>query len=476
MTTHEEMSFPADRRFRIWVRPSMLLIFALLALVPFTAAWVQYLIAGLPMVSGNLDPAEPGPHGFPFWLRYSHYFNILFMLLIIRAGLSILMDHPRLYWNLHCTPGSEWIRFTPFTVPTDRVWTAKDDARYISPWLALPGGRHTVGMARHWHFLSALFWVANGVFFVVMLFGTGQWQRIVPTDWHILPEAWAVFVHYATFHMPPEPDAFYRYNSLQHVAYGSVVFILAPLSILTGLAMSPAVNQHFKWYSALFGNRQIARSIHFLLLLAYLNFIAVHVLMVVVTDLPRNMDHIVLGTNGSTTTGLALGAAGITFILLACYAAHWMSWHRPRAVQYAVRQVIEGLMRLFINRWAARSEYRREDISPYFWPNGKMPTSEEWTKLADNGFRDYRLRVHGLVENPVELSLDDIRASAKRSRSRRTIAFRVGRASPNGEAYRCPASSNWFDRGRRLGGLCSTPSARGCTAASITIVIRSRTS
>jgi hypothetical protein len=101
MTTHEETTFPADRGFRIWFCPSMLLVLAILALAPLVAAWMQYLIAGLPPVSGNLDPAEPGPHGFPFWLRYSHYFNILFMLLIIRAGLSILMDHPRLYWNLH---------------------------------------------------------------------------------------------------------------------------------------------------------------------------------------------------------------------------------------------------------------------------------------------------------------------------------------------------------------------------------------
>jgi sulfoxide reductase catalytic subunit YedY len=335
------------------------------------------------------------------------------MVLIIRAGLSILMDHPRLYWNVHCTPGSEWIRFTPIQVPTDRLWTAKDDARYLSPWLGLPGGRHSVGMARHWHFLCALFWVLNGLFFVLMLFGTGQWQRILPTDWHIFPEAWSVFVHYATFHMPPEPDGYFRYNSLQHLAYGSVVFVLAPLSILTGLAMSPAVGNHFQWYPRLFGGRQGARSIHFLLLLGYLSFIAVHVLMVVITDLPRNMDHIVLGTDGTSPEGLVLGAVGISVILLACYLTHWLSWHRPRAVQYLVRYVIEGLMQLSINRLAPRAEYTRNDISPFLWPNGKMPTSDEWKKLADNRFRDYRLRVHGLVENPVELSLEDMQALSK---------------------------------------------------------------
>jgi thiosulfate reductase cytochrome b subunit len=150
------------------------------------------------------------------------------MVFMIRSGLSILLDHPRLYWNVHCTPDSEWLRLSPIRVPTDRVWTAKDDARYISPWLALPGGRHTVGIARHWHFLVALLWVANGLVFVTLLLATGQWRRIVPHSWHVIPEAAAVFVHYATLHMPPEPDGFYQYNSLQQLAYFGVVFLLPP--------------------------------------------------------------------------------------------------------------------------------------------------------------------------------------------------------------------------------------------------------
>ena len=66
-------------------------------------------------------------------------------------------------------PRHEWLRLTPVEVPKDRVWTAKDDSRHLSPWIGLPGYRHTVGMARHWHFLSVLFWVGNGVAFVVLL-------------------------------------------------------------------------------------------------------------------------------------------------------------------------------------------------------------------------------------------------------------------------------------------------------------------
>ena len=57
------------------------------------------------------------PYGFPAWLRITHYVNFLFLILLIRSGLQILADHPRLYWNVHCTPGTEWLRLTPVEVP-----------------------------------------------------------------------------------------------------------------------------------------------------------------------------------------------------------------------------------------------------------------------------------------------------------------------------------------------------------------------
>lgn len=412
--THQEFTFPADRRLRVWVRPGELMLFGALALAPVVAAWAYYLILGLPPLLGRDDPASyEGPHGFPLWLRSAHYLNLLFLVLMTRSGLQILMDHPRLYWNVHCTPGSEWARFTPLQVPTDRVWTSKDDSRYLSPWIGLPGGRHTVGIARHWHFLVAMLWTANGLIFAALLFASGEWHRILPNSWRVFPEAWCVFVHYATFHMPPEPDGFYRYNSLQHLAYGAVVFVLGPLSILTGLAMSPALDSRFPWYPRLFGNRQAARSIHFLLLMSYLGFTAVHVFFVVVTGLSRNMDHIVLGSDETGISGLILGAAGIGVLVLACVATNWISWHRPRALQRAAGRLVEGLMRASLNPLTPRAQYRKEDISPYFWVNGNVPTCADWKQLSENGFRDYRLRVHGLVEHPVELSLDEIRVLGK---------------------------------------------------------------
>src|SRR5450756_932133 len=156
---HQAIHYPADRRFRFWINPWFVFAFIVVAFAPVAIAWGQYLITGLPMET-FLPPINlenpPNPHGFPAWLRLTHFVNFFFLLLLVRSGLSILMDHPRLYWNRPCTPNSEWMRFTPLKVPTDRLWTAKDDARYISPWLALPGYRHTVGMARAWHFLSLI--------------------------------------------------------------------------------------------------------------------------------------------------------------------------------------------------------------------------------------------------------------------------------------------------------------------------------
>jgi methionine sulfoxide reductase catalytic subunit len=298
-------------------------------------------------------------------------------------------------------------------VPRDRVWTAKDDSRHLSPWIGLPGYRHTVGMARHWHFLSVLFWVGNGLVFVVLLFGTGQWKRLVPTSWQIVPEAWAVFVHYATLHLPPEPNGFFRYNALQQLAYFAVVFVLAPLAILTGPSMSPALTNRFKWYPFLPGNRQIGRSIHFLVMCAFVVFVVGHVAMVTITGSVRNMNHIVRGTNDASPAGLYLGLVGIAVIVVSNALANWAAWRRPRAVQHAARRIVTPVMRFVLDRQVPVAQFGREDISPFFWINGKMPTCEEWNTLEAGDFRGYQLKVYGLVENPVELSLDDLRALGK---------------------------------------------------------------
>ena len=393
---------------------TVVLVLASPLLLLIAAAYLQWGVAGLPVIPAVLPAMTAGPSGFPAWLRITHYVNFLFLTLLIRSGLQILMDHPRLYGNVHCTPGTEWLRLTPIEVPTDRVWTAKDDSRRLSPWIGLPGRRHTVGMARHWHFLSVLFWVGNGVVFVALLFATGQWQRLVPGSWHIVPDAWAVFVHYATLHLPPEPDGFYSYNALQQLSYFGVVFVLAPLAIVTGPSMSPALTNRFKWYPGLPGNRQVGRSLHFLVMAAFVVFVVVHVTMVALSGLIRNMNHIVMGTDGPGPVGLIVGGLAIGVVVLLNGLAYWAAWRHPRAVQHASKAVVTPVMHALLDRSVPRAEFRREDVSPFFWVNGAMPTSDEWRTLAREGFRNYRLQVRGLVEHPLDLSLDDLQALGKK--------------------------------------------------------------
>jgi hypothetical protein len=126
------------------IRLSTLLPLVLPVLLLVVAAYVQWLTVGLPPLPAarEITPdTATQPYGFPPWIGITHNVNLLFPVLLARSGLQILMDHPRLYWNVHCTPGTEWIRFTPVQVPLDRLFTAKDDARYLTPWARRPGGR-----------------------------------------------------------------------------------------------------------------------------------------------------------------------------------------------------------------------------------------------------------------------------------------------------------------------------------------------
>ncbi|WP_276481433.1 molybdopterin-dependent oxidoreductase [Paraflavitalea pollutisoli] len=414
--SERKVHYPDDRRVYIGLKRPIWYVLAALLLVTLGTAWVQYLCWGLPPdPAATLSPAgSTATPGFPGWARFAHWANFFFLVIIIRSGLSILADHPRLYWNNGCTPHSEWIRFTPVKVPDDKVWTAKEDAWYISPVLGLPGYRHTVGIARSWHFLQVPFFLLNGAIFITLLFITDHWQRLVPASWQVIPDAWNIFVHYATFNMPIEPNGYYQYNALQQLAYFAVVFLFAPVAMVSGMAMSPAIENRFHWIPKLFGNRQGARSVHFLVMIGYVIFAVVHVGMVAFTGLARNMNHIVMGTDDPTDrSGLWIGIAIVLLTIAFGIVAHWISWRKPRLLQKAEAAVNGSLWKWTINKFKPKRYYTQKDISPYFWPNGKVPDSAAWRQLAANDFKDFTLKVGGLVENPVALSLEALKSLGK---------------------------------------------------------------
>jgi len=328
---------------------------------------------------------------------------------ISRAGIQILADHPRLYWKRDCTPGTEWFRFQR-PVPAGRLWTAKDDAVTLPTWLGIPGLRHTIGLARWWHFSIDLLWVINGIVFYVLLFWTEQWRRLVPLTWGVFPNALSTALQYASLNFPVD-QGWTRYNGLQQLTYFITVFIAAPTSIITGLLQSPAISNRVGWNEKIL-NRQLARSIHFLSFSWFVFYILAHGIMVFVTGLRQNTNHMFAGVDNSSWAGLLPFVLSVVVLAVAWSLASPFTIRHPRLVQQTGRFMI-GWLKGLAEWWDPRAQFTEKDISPHFWPNGTLPRSAEFDALVAEHFAHYRLRVDGLVEHPLELSLADLKAMPK---------------------------------------------------------------
>jgi DMSO/TMAO reductase YedYZ molybdopterin-dependent catalytic subunit/thiosulfate reductase cytochrome b subunit len=360
--------------------------------------------------------------GFPAWVRVAHWFNFLFVTMLVRSGIEILSAHPKLYWNNGCRPGSEWLKFTRKTMPTDRLWTSADEEERFSPWLALPGGEHNLGLGRYWHFTNIFGWLTVGLLYLVGLFITEQWRRLVPTSGTLVPEAVGNFLTYLSFQLPPpgtSVNPLAPYNALQQLTYFALIFWLGPHMILTGLAMSPAIESHARWYPRLFFGRQPARSLHFLGMVAFVGFFAIHILMVVVHGLRHELTKMTLGDGheGSAWLGLGIGLGIVAVVVLVNAAATTASHRWKRAVYLTLALLTDRPRRLLFHHLKPVESYPESEITDTFRINGYPPTEEypktrdaEYIRLQAGGFADWRLEVGGMVAASLSLSLDDLRA------------------------------------------------------------------
>jgi len=142
----------------------------------------------------------------------------------------------------------------------------------------------------------------------------------------------------------------------------------------------------------------------------FLFFIAVHVTLVLTTGALRNLNHVYAVRDDASWVGFALFAASMAVIVVLWVAATPFTLAHPRIVQRVGFALVGPFQRLFEHVDATPGEYDDDDISPYFWHNGAYPQTDEYRRLFDEGFAGYRLNIHGLVENPVHLSLDEVRA------------------------------------------------------------------
>ncbi|MCZ9293927.1 cytochrome b/b6 domain-containing protein [Corynebacterium sp. c8Ua_172] len=209
----------------------------------------QSFLAAYP---GPAPMPESVPVGIPAWLNWAHFFNMFLMVLIIRTGLQVRTQRkPEAYWR------------------------PKNGGKKISLML-------------WFHLLLDVLWVLNGLIFVVLLFATGQWMRIVPTSWDVFPNAVSAGLQYLSLDWPTDNGWVY-YNALQQLAYFVTVFVAAPLAIASGARMSMWWRNEWKTANKLFP-APAARALHMPVMVYFLVFIVVHVGLVFTTGVLRNLN------------------------------------------------------------------------------------------------------------------------------------------------------------------------------------------
>lgn len=349
------------------------------------------------------------PPFFPLWIVVTHFLNIFFMLLLARSGLEVLSAFPKLYWHDDTPPGRQWLRLSKktFGANSRRPWTTLDEEVSWSPAIALPG-RKNLGLGRHWHFMTVQFWILTGAVYVALVFATGYWHYLVPGNWSIFPDSIKAVGSYLQFQIPAKIPG-QPFEPAQKLSYFLVIFVLAPLQIASGAAMSPSVIGRFPWYAKLFGGKQGARSWHFIGLCLFAVFTVVHTAMVIIHDLPAEFVKIVLGGHGNWQLALAVGLTGIFLILVFHAVISWFSLRYRRATQRMLGFMVDPFERALSRAFASRQHFSRKHISSYHLINGYPPAGEAYEQMARDRFRGWRLDVGGLVEHPVSLTLEELR-------------------------------------------------------------------
>ena len=325
-----------------------------------------------------------------------HFLNAFFMIFIIRAACRSSPSRAAVL-DEHFNPG---LGLVP--LPEARAGRPAVDAEAglvsLPGWIGLPGLRHSIGLARWWHLGIDALWLLNGVVFYVLLFSTGQWRRIVPYDMAGVPQqcdsAHSVLV--------PALAGGDWVDRLQQPAAACLLrdCVCGPTAGADhGVGHVPGVVDSIKPVSRVL-SIQVARSVHFLVLVWFLFFIVIHVTLVFTTGLVANLNHIYAGRNDSSWIGFTLFAVSMAIMIFVWVAATPFTLRRPRAVQRIGFALVGPVQRLFEHVDATPGEYAERDISPYFWHNGAFPTTESYRELYDEGFAGWRLKVHGFGPQP----------------------------------------------------------------------------
>jgi thiosulfate reductase cytochrome b subunit len=163
--------------------------------------------------------------------------------------------------------------------------------RAFPGWITLPGYQDLAD-GRRWHIFFSWVLVLCGIAYFIAGFRRKELQALILRRAD-LPKLLPMQLYY--FRLRKEPPPYDRYNPLQKMAYTIVLFVFTPLIVLTGLALSPGIDAIAAPLTAVFGGRQFARLWHFVLMIALIGFVFVHISLVASTGVYNNLRSMIIG-------------------------------------------------------------------------------------------------------------------------------------------------------------------------------------
>jgi len=223
------------------------------------------------------------------FVRVTHWITTLCFIALLLSGIEIVISHPRFYWgetgNVH-TPA-----LFQLPIPASRS-SVPTGYGYVLP--------DQNGWSRYLHFQAAWVAVLTGLLYVVWGSITRHFgKNLLPGRADLSRRALLkVTADHLRFKRPDDAEA-WSYNSLERLTYLFVIFVLFPLIIWTGLAMSPAIASVFPGAVSVLGGQQSARTIHFFVTVSLVLFLLIHIVMIFLAGFTNRMRAMITGRAGA---------------------------------------------------------------------------------------------------------------------------------------------------------------------------------
>lgn len=278
--------------------------------------------ADMTLSDDTLPPQRTLVHRHSIWVRVTHWIWAISLVILFMSGLQIFNAHPslnfgnftqfdpqatgpnRLVLNIDNDGNKGITQVLGHTFDTTGVLGVSQSAdglaaRGFPSWMTLPAVQD-LATGRRWHFLFAWILAINGLVYIAYGLISGHFVRdLIPRlrEFANIPRDVAMHLKLRFTHGADAP----QYNILQKLTYALILFVVLPVLVLAGLEMSPRVDAALPWLRDVFGGRQSARTIHFMMAWTLAGFLVLHLVMVVVSGLFNNMRSMITGRAAAVT-------------------------------------------------------------------------------------------------------------------------------------------------------------------------------